>query len=91
VTEASRKFRLTHPFHPQFGRELELVDCRHSRGEDWIYFYADAGRLMSVPARWTDLSSPDAFEHVSQGRAHFRTADLVALVELLEEIGHERV
>jgi hypothetical protein len=64
-----------------------MVDFRHSWGDDRVYFYADTGRLVSVRSSWTDLSTPDAFVHVSQGRAHFRAADLIALLELMQGVG----
>ena len=47
-----RTFKITHPFHPLNGKELELVTDRHNWGEDRVYFYADQDDLVSVPARW---------------------------------------
>lgn len=75
--------RVTHPFHPLFGREFAFLTYRKNWGEDRVYIHNDAGRLMSLPARWTDFLPADSFEALSAGRAHFRPADLVALAELI--------
>ena len=60
-----------------------MVDFRQSWGENWLYFHDDAGLLISVRARWTDVGEVDPFVKVAAGRSHFRAADLVGLVELI--------
>jgi hypothetical protein len=42
---------------------------------------------MSLPARWTDVVSPDPLVALSQGRSPFRADDLLELAELLRRIG----
>ena len=79
-----RFVRITHPFHPHFGREFELVDHRESWGDDRLYINGDDGGLKRIPTLWTDRAPPDAFVMAAQGRAHFRLDDLRGLAELLD-------
>jgi hypothetical protein len=78
--------RVTHPFHPLFGRVLDAVERRHNWAEDRVFFVGDDGQLRSVPAGWTDIDPPDPFVVIADGRSPFRAGDLVALAELLEGI-----
>ena len=75
--------RVTHPFHPLFGRELDVVVHRHNWGEDRVYFLDGRGHLTSLPAGWTSVVPEDAFVAVAAGRSRFRAADLVALAALI--------
>ena len=81
-----RVFKITHPFHPLNGKELELVTYRQNWGEDRVYFYSEKNELVSVPARWTDVLAPDPFVSVASGRALFRTDELKRLVAMLNEL-----
>src|SRR3569833_547907 len=76
-------FRVTHPFHPLFGREFSLVDLRNTWGEDRVYFHDATGELRRLPTAWTSVTTPSAFETVSAGRSHFRTTDLLQLAALI--------
>jgi len=81
-----RTFRVSHPFHPLFGQEFDLVTYRLNWGEERVTFLTSAGQPRSLPANCTDVSSPDPFVVVAGGRALFRTTDLLALVRLCEEV-----
>jgi hypothetical protein len=76
---------VTHPFHPLCGRDFELVTFRQNWGEDRVYFYDDNERLRAISASWTSIGAADPFVVVSGGRSSFRTADLLALVALIEQ------
>jgi hypothetical protein len=76
-------FRVTHPFHPLFGREFVLIERRNAWGEERVYFHDDAGRLRRLPAAWTSAAAPDLLAAISAGRAHFRVGDLLHLVALI--------
>jgi hypothetical protein len=78
--------RVTHPFHPLFGRQLELVERKHNWAEDRVFFVGADGQLHSVPAGWTDVDPPDPFVVIAAGRSPFRAADLLALAALLDGI-----
>ncbi len=56
-----RRFRVTHPFHPWFGREFELVDYRHTWGEDRVYYFDEKGDLGRIPTPYTDARGADPF------------------------------
>jgi hypothetical protein len=78
---------VTHPHHPLFGREFDLVMRGQNWREDRAWFHDGAGCLRSVPANWTDLVADDAFNVVAAGRAAFRTQELLELVRLVGMIG----
>ena len=48
---AIRRFRVTHPFHPLFQQEFELVSYRQNWGENRVWFQDKLGRLHALPAR----------------------------------------
>lgn len=77
---------MTHAFHPLRGREFELVTYRQNWGEDRVYFHDDLGQLRALPAAWTSLGVEVPFVTIAAGRSAFRTADLLELVGLLQEL-----
>ncbi len=78
-----RSFRVTHPFHPLFGRQFDLSYASHCWGDDRVFYVDETGRVRSLPACWTSVVAEDPFVVISAGRTHFRVADLVELVELM--------
>ena len=78
---SSGRVRVVHRFHPWFGRDLEFVKRRRNWRADRVYVLDDAGKLVSLPAEWTDLAPADPFVVVAAGRAPFRTADLLKLAD----------
>jgi Family of unknown function (DUF5372) len=80
----SSRIRITHPFHPQSGREFELVCRRRHWSEDRVTYLDDGGQLRSVSADLTDIDPADEFRRVAAGRSAFHPVDLLALCELLE-------
>ena len=81
------KVRITHPFHPQCGHELEVVCRRRDWGEDRIVHAGPNGALRSIAADLTDVVPQDEFRRVADGRATFSTVDLLALLSLLDRLG----
>jgi hypothetical protein len=81
-----RTFRITHPFHPWFGREFTLVTYRHNWNEDAVYFHTDQQQLIAIPARWTSVFPPDPVVVIADGRAPFRLHDLVELTRLIQNL-----
>jgi hypothetical protein len=78
--------RVTHRFHPWFGREFEFVKRRKNWRDDRVYFFDEAGELASLPAAWTDVVAEDPFVVVAAGRSPFRTPDLLKLAELVARL-----
>src|SRR5438094_907310 len=66
---ASQRFQITHPFHPLFQQEFELVQYRRNWGEDRVYFHDAGVHLTSVPASWTSLSAIDMVRHAVRATA----------------------
>ena len=68
-----------------------LVELAKVWGEERVYFNDDHGTLRCLPASWTSIRAEDPFVVVSAGRAFFRVADLLRLVELVTNMeGSER-
>ena len=82
----SRRFSITHPFHPLNGRDFGLIETRNCWGEDRVFFIGDDGRSQSLPMNWTSLRPPDPFVETSAGRSVFRTSDLLALCDLIDSM-----
>ena len=74
---------MTHPFHPLYGQEFDLVARGQNWREDRAWFHDLSGCLRSVPANWTDLVAEDPFNVVAAGRAALRTQELLELTQLL--------
>ena len=83
--------RVTHRFHPLFGRELEFVKRKKNWACDLVYVYDQDGDLVTVPAVWTDMAAEDPFVVMSAGRTAFRTEDLLAAAELVDQLRGGRV
>jgi Family of unknown function (DUF5372) len=62
------------------------VTYRHNWGEHRVYFHDDTGRLVSLPAQWTSLLSPNPFVAIAAGRSPFRVQDLLELSHLIARI-----
>ena len=69
-----RRFRVTHPFHPLFQQEFELVSYHQNWGEDRVWFQDKLGCLHSLPTSWTDAGADDPFVALAAGRSLFRVA-----------------
>ena len=80
------KVRITHPFHPRSGAEIDVVCRRLHWGEDRIVYAGPNGALHSMATHLTDLEPYDEFRRVGGGSAAFRTADLLALCSLLDRL-----
>lgn len=78
--------RITHPFHPQRGCELEVVCRRRDWGEDRIVYVGLNGAMRSIVAHLTDAEPLGDFQQVADGRAAFNTADLLALCCRLDQL-----
>src|SRR5260370_4091222 len=81
--DGTQLFRITHVFHPHYGRDFTLVDRRNAWGEDRVFFHDDAGKLRRVPAAWTSSAPPHAFVEISAGASHFPPPVLFDSVALM--------
>jgi Family of unknown function (DUF5372) len=75
--------RVTHPFHPLYGREFEFVVYRQNWGEDRVHLRDENGVLFSLPAGWTDAAAADPFVVIADGRCPFTTGGLLAVADLV--------
>jgi hypothetical protein len=79
-------FTVTHPFHPLYGQQFEILSCRHHWGEYRVTFYDTPDHVRALPAAWTSLAPPDRSRVLAAGRAAFRVADLLELSRLVGRI-----
>jgi hypothetical protein len=84
---AARALRVTHPFHPLFGRKFEVVTYRKNWGDERVYVRGPGDRLLSLPVAWTDMAEISAFVMIAAGRSLFRFEELLELSRLLEQLG----
>jgi hypothetical protein len=77
---------VTHPFHPLFGREFDLIEYRNNWGEDRVYFHDAEGLLQSILASCTDAGGVDPFVEIAAGKSFFRYEELLRLADLLERL-----
>lgn len=88
----SRRFKITHPFHPWSGQEFELVTYLQTWGEYRVYFHQkESEHLVSIPASWTDVVAEDPLVQLAADRALFRVPDLIELAQMVEEWRRNRV
>ncbi|MGO8947563.1 MAG: DUF5372 family protein [Ktedonobacterales bacterium] len=83
-------FTVTHPFHPLYGQQFEILNYRHNWGEYRVTFYDTPEHVRALPAAWTSLHPPDPSVVLAAGQAAFRIADLLQLAQVLQRIQHER-
>jgi hypothetical protein len=78
--------RVTHRFHPLYGREYEFVVHRQNWGEDRVFLHDENGELFSLLTGWTDAAPADPFVVVADGRCPFSTVGLLALADLINRL-----
>ena len=84
--DSNQTFRITHPFHPLYGREFLIIAYRHIWAGTRVYFNDDNGRMISVPAQWTSILPPDPIVVLSKGQSAFRATDLLELARIIEHL-----
>ena len=75
--------RITHPFHPLLGQEIDFVVRRVQWGEERVFYRDQHGHRTSVPACWTSLMPEDLVVTIGAGRSSFRVQDLTDLAVLI--------
>jgi hypothetical protein len=83
-------FTVTHPFHPLYNQQFEILNYRHNWGEYRVTFYEAPEHVRTLPANWTSIVPPDPSVVLAAGRAAFRVADLLQLSQLIGRIEEGR-
>ena len=78
--------RITHPFHPECGKQFELISVQRCWGEPRVSYRNDDGTVRTVPISWTTLEPPDLFLEVSAGRSIVHHKDLSSLQQLVRSL-----
>jgi len=84
--EEKRRVQITHPFHPLYGKQFDLIEQRYIYTESFLYFYDDHGHLREIPAVWTDFVKVDAYVELAAGRSPLHATHLLELADLVEHI-----
>ena len=87
--DACAVVRVTHPFHPLFGRQFRLVHRRSCWSLDRVFYEDEDGSVRGIPTAWTSVAEEDSFVRISAGRSFFRIEDLLALAALLRDLEQE--
>jgi hypothetical protein len=82
---ATRRFRVTHPYHPLYQHEFDLISYRQNWGDHCVWFADAEGRLHSLPAAWTDAVAVDPFVAIAAGRSRLRVAELLELARWIAQ------
>jgi hypothetical protein len=77
------RIKITHPFHPRYGEEYDLLCFYRSWGRDYVECSDEKGKFITIPTEYTASCEIDPFVTISQGRSIFRVSDLLRLVEFL--------
>lgn len=77
---------MTHPFHPLYGREFELIETTTTLGVERVHYTGDDGAMHSILKAWTSAATGDPFVRAAAGRSAFRVSDLLALAALLDSL-----
>ena len=86
MSQLRRRFKVTHPFHPLYLKEFELLDYRRSWGEPYVECFDHNNDVVCIPLAWTDAGDLDPFNQLANGRSIFRVAELMRLVELIDDL-----
>jgi hypothetical protein len=73
-------------FHPQFGREFDIVTYRQNWGDERVYVRGPGDQLVSLPIAWTSMAVAPPFVVISAGRSLFQFEDLLELSRLLGQL-----
>lgn len=77
---------MTHPFHPLYGQQFEILGYSCCWGEYRVTFYQTPDQVRILPAAWTSLAPVDPSVVLAAGRAAFGVADLLELAQLIRRI-----
>ena len=88
MNQLKRYFTISHPFHPLYQRQFELLSYRKSWGRQFIDFQYENEDTGAIPLAWTDAGPADPFLTFAQGRSVFRVLELLQLVELIDLVTH---
>jgi hypothetical protein len=84
------EFEISHPFHPDRGRQLRVLHTRVDQGVRWLWYTDPEGRPRQVKESFTDRVDPDAFQRHAAGRCAFAFTDLVRLSAVVERLQRGR-
>jgi hypothetical protein len=90
TAEGSRRFRITHPFHPLSGKQFDLVEHRCIFAQSYLYFHDECGHLRAIPGVWTDFVKEDVLVEMAGGRSPLHAGCLLELAELVQHLAGRR-
>ena len=89
VSTLKKTFKVIHPFHPDYGKEFDLVNYRNSWKNKYVEYIGSDGILCSISLYWTDAAGIDPFIEISKGRSFFHIRNLLRLCELASDLSEK--
>jgi len=90
VDKLHKQFKITHQFHPEYGKTYELIDYRNSWNRKTVNYFDEHGICRSISLEWTDAAGIDPFIEFSKGCSVFHVNDLLRLCDLVKDISEEK-
>ena len=66
------------------------MDYHRGWGHAYVDCFDENDEAISIPLAWTDAGDLNPFNQISDGRSVFRIAELLRLVELIEDLKSEK-
>jgi hypothetical protein len=77
--------RITHPFHPKSGKELQVLKTRKIAGKLFLVLQGEQIGSFSIPVDWTDYFPADHEVSPTSG-AFISVESLLALCHLAKKL-----
>jgi len=77
--------RITHPFHPESGKEFQVLKTRKIGGRVILVLHEHQMGSFAIPAEWTDYF-PSDHDVSLNSNAFISVESLLALCELIKKV-----
>ncbi len=78
--------KITHPFHPLYGKHFKLLKKRKVSGRDTLILQGTSSATFAVDSEWTDKDTPDIYECSNTSHLILSCHKLLELAELVDKI-----
>jgi hypothetical protein len=85
-TSSFDNVKITHPFHPHFKMQFQIISIQQCWGEGRVRYRDEKGAIRTVPISWTDHKPYDMFLEQSAGRSIVHVKDLDRLKYLIRSL-----
>ncbi len=86
MADVGRRFRVTHPFLPQYGQEYESIGTFESPQGLTLVIHGPHHRKRFILARWTDWSPEEPAKVIARGHCPLLLPQLLQLADLMARL-----